>query len=162
MKNNILEQYIYEAVKSLNKNPTLTERTSNNLTYGQLKKELNYFLKKKKMQKGGELAKAGMGLIPGIGEVTSWIDFVSALYKVKDKDRPESFLGDFDVDDDVSAIVDNDIESEFIKAVAEKIKSKPDNEKIGRFNMTDELKRYLSKRYNGRTVVGYNKNFKKK
>ena len=70
-------------------------------------------------------------------------------------------MANFDVDDDTSAIVDNDLENDFIKELVKKINNVPDDQKLANFNMTDELRNYLSKRFNKRTVKGY-KHFSKK
>ena len=66
--------------------------------------------------------------------------------------RPKNFLGNFDLDDDVSKIVDNDIEDEFIRDLVKKIENKNDNEELGDFNMTEMLNDYLSAKYKGNRV----------
>jgi hypothetical protein len=109
-----------------------------------------------KTKKGMSIGKSMLGLT-GLGSILDTADLIKKLYQLKDQNRPDNFLAKFDIDDEVSQIVDNDLESDFIEELIKKIESNSDSKKIGNFNMTDHLRGYLAKRFNNRTVVGYSK-----
>lgn len=163
MNNKILESYIKEKITSLNKK-VLLENPFNNInkdtTYGELKSLLNKTVLKGRAKKGGEVIKAALGFTP-VGGALDVAELIKSLASLKDENRPSNFMANFDVDDDTSSIVDNDLENDFIKELVKKINNVPDDQKLANFNMTDELRNYLSKRFNKRTVKGY-KHFSKK
>ena len=84
-------------------------------------------------------------------------DALKALAKLPDKARPAGALGNLDVDDDVSKIVDDPIENKFLNVMAAKFASIPDNKPLGDVNMTNQLANFMSKEFNSRTVKGFEK-----
>ena len=163
MNNKLLKKYIKESISYLNKNILLENpfnSISKDTTYGELKKLLNKTVLKSRAKKGGEVIKAALGFTP-VGGALDVADLIKSLSNIKDEKRPNNFMANFDIDDDTSSIVDNDLENDFIKELIKKINNVPDEQKLGSFNITDELRNYLSKRFNNRTVKGY-KQFSKK
>lgn len=158
MKDILLEKYIRESIRQINEinlNNAIKSLNKDS-TYGDLKSILNAISVSSKTKKGIEVGKAVLGFTP-LGGALDVVDLVQALYKVKDKDRPNNFLADFDIDDEVSQIVDNNLEEDFIKELVKKIQNISDSKKLGDFNMTNYLKEYLASRFNNRTVVGFPK-----
>ena len=133
-------------------------------TFGDLKNALAVYIKAKgkaeKIKKYKDVGKSSLRLaldfttvsgVP-IGAVANFGELLYKLMHQPDRSRPEGFLANFDLDDYISQIVDNRIESEFLEYLVEKIKSTPNNKPIKDFSMTVELNNYLKQNYNGRHV----------
>ena len=129
-------------------------------TVGDLKDAIAAATGKKREQKGKRAAKnfakdvfvdffPGMGTIKGAGEA------LKAMYSMPDDKRTGTALDYLDVDDPVSAIVDDNVENSFLKTVAEKLEEYDDDTKLIDFNMTKLLASFLKKEFESRTVVGY-------
>lgn len=163
MNDLLLEKYIRAKIYLINE-VSLNKKIKNlnkDSTYGELKSVLKSISISSKAKKGMEVGKAALGFTP-LGGALDVVDLVQSLYKVKDKDRPDNFLSNFDMDDEISQIVDNELENDFIKELVERIESIPDSKKIGDFDMTEQLRGYLARRFNNRTVSGFPKKKKKK
>ena len=133
-------------------------------TVGDLKKLLSQATKGKlKYQaKGsvpGALADALVdeiaGKIPGFAAAKSLFGALKGTYSLPDEARTGTALDILDVDDDVSAIVDDPIENAFLKAVSSKIEGMSDDKPLVDLNMSKLLAQYISKEFSNRTVVGY-------
>ena len=138
----------------------LTEAPSDIENIGQLKAALKGASQSKRDEQGkGALKDLGKGiladLIPGGGTISSIFDLVKATYSMDDSKRTGSALDALDVDDHVSAIVDDNVENRFIKTVAEKIKGLDDDIPIRNLNMTKMLSQFLEKEFDSRTVAGF-------
>jgi hypothetical protein len=129
-------------------------------TYGDLKNAINSISLK---QKGDKIVSQGksfaldqiLGFFPGASNAKTLYDFIKAATLRPDNKKTKTWLDKLDIDDDVSAIVDDTVENGFLKYISDKIKSKNDNEDLeGDFNMNQELADYLSDKYNQRYVAG--------
>ena len=145
MKNTILKNYIRE-------NILLVEEENQNITWGQLKKNLKKFIKLKKVSGVG---KAMSGFIPFVGNARDLYDVVKGLSNIPDSKRSNHFLSKFDIDDKIAQIVDNKLEKEFIDSVVKEIESKDENEVIRDFNMTNMLNKFLKGKFDNRGITGY-------
>ena len=149
-KNILLEKYVRLVLEN--------EQQKEIKTFGELKVALNKLVSSK--DKGGKIAAAkefGIDMVSdaiGLGTAKSVFELVKGFTKMPDAKRPQSFLGNFDIDDYVSKIVDNDIEDEFVKYLVKKINATDDNKPLKGFNMTTELNNYLVQNYKGRHVKG--------
>lgn len=125
-------------------------------TVADLRTLINKAIKKKKL-KGS--AKAGLegalDFVPGLGAAKSVAGALKALYSLPDDARPKGALGNLDVDDDVSSIVDDAIENKFLNSMAKKLESMADDKPISDLNMTQFLASFISKEFNKRTVSGF-------
>jgi hypothetical protein len=136
-------------------------------TYGDLKKLIDSISKKKTGQKiiykGGEIAlDTALGFL-GAGAAKNVFDLVKAGVSRPDDKKTKTWLDKLDIDDDMSAIVDDTVENGFIKIMSDKVKNQPDNKELeDDFNMNQELVNYLSDKYNERTVTGIKENKMKK
>lgn len=129
-------------------------------TYGDLKNAINSISLK---QKGDKIVSQGksfaldqvLGFFPGASNAKTLYDFIKAATLRPDDKKSKTWLDKLDVDDDVSAIVDDTVENGFLKYISDRIKSKNDNESLeDDFNMNQELANYLSDKYNKRYVAG--------
>ena len=153
----LLKQYIKENIFLL-KEVSLKKRIESlnqDSTFGELKSILNAIIKSAKTKKGLEVGKAALGFVPVVGDISGAAEFLLTLKNVADKDRPNNFLAKFDLDDEVAKIVDNTLEDDFIRELVKKIENISDSKKLGDFSMTEQLKGYLAKNFNSRTITGF-------
>ena len=74
------------------------------------------------------------------------------MYKLPDNKKTGTVLDVFlNVNDDVSAIVDDELENAFLQDFMEIIQDKPDNETISA-SVTQELQKWIASKYNANTV----------
>mgnify|MGYP003649530845 FL=1 len=125
-------------------------------TYGELKQAIKTISLKQKGAKIGDVAlDVVLGAIPGIGAAKTTFDFVKAAFEKPDTKKSKSWLDKLDVDDEISAIVDDTVENGFLKAIAQAIDSESDETTLEQnFNMNQKMVDYLKKEYSGRTVTG--------
>ena len=125
-------------------------------TYGDLKNLINVIKAQKKDSKiKGVAIDTIIGSIPGAGYVKSAFDFYKAAIKTPDDKRPDSWLSRLDVDDEMSAIVDDNVENGFLKSATKTFEKQPDDKKLNPdFDMNQEMIKYLDSKYSGRTLTG--------
>jgi hypothetical protein len=129
-------------------------------TYGDLKKVIKSVSLKQKGEKIGKVAiDTVLGAIPGMGAAKTSFEFFRAAFQKPDDKKTSSWLDKLDVDDEMSAIVDDTVENGFLKAIAAAIEKKPDDEKLDQnFDMNQKMTKYLGDKYSGRTVTGIKEN----
>ena len=129
---------------------------SNLKTYGDLKRSLDYIRTAKKDEKiGNAVISAVIGNIPGIGQAKTVYDLLKAGFKKPDTKKTDSWLDKLDVDDEVEAIVDDTVEDGFLRDLAKRFESEPDDKPLEPdFNMNQKMVDYLKDNYNQRTVTG--------
>jgi len=139
----------------------------NNLkTYGDLKKLINSIKLKQKGQKiiskGKEFALDQiLGLIPGASNAKTAFDFLKTAISKPDTKKTNTWLDKLDIDDKMSAIVDDTVESGFMQAMADTIQNEPDNKSLeDNFNMNQKMVDYLRDKYEQRTITGIKENMK--
>jgi len=127
-------------------------------TYGDLKaivgKIQNKQLKDKIVSQGKSIAiDQLLGLIPGAQNVKSVVDFVSAATKRPDTKKTNTWLDKLDIDDQVSAIVDDTVENGYVSDLTKNIQTKSDDENLpDDFSATSDLQKYIANKYQDRTV----------
>jgi len=137
-------------------------------TYGDLKKVIKSISNKQKLGVVGGVGAeevlnkiidlAGQ-TIPGIGLAKTTFDVVKAFVSKPDTKKTGTWLDKLDIDDEMSAIVDDTVENGFMKMMSKTIESKPDDQPLEQnFNMNAEMVNYLKKQYSGRTVAGIKEN----
>ena len=133
---------------------TLSEVDEPIRTYGDLRSQLSAAIKTKKK---GALKGFGIGLVLdalGGAVFKDTATFIKTMYKLPDDKKTNTVLDVFlNVDDDVSAIVDDNIENAFLQDFLQIIQDKPDDEEITS-NITQELQNYIGGKYNQKTVKG--------
>jgi hypothetical protein len=129
-------------------------------TYGDLKNLINIIRLKQKGQKiiskGKEVAlDQVLGFIPGASNVKTFVDFIKIAVSKPDTKKTDTWLDKLDIDDEVSAIVDDTVENGFMQTMADTIKNKPDDKPLeDDFNMNQEMVNYLKNKYEQRTITG--------
>ncbi len=125
-------------------------------TYGDLKRVIKSIALKQKGEKIGNVAlDTVMGLIPGAEVAKTTFDFIKAAISKPDTKKTNTWLDKLDIDDEMSAIVDDTVENGFMKAMAASIEQESDDKPLEPgFNMNAKMVDYLKKQYQGRTVSG--------
>ena len=121
-------------------------------TYGQLRNQLKTAITSKKRE---ALKGFGIGVIfdaLGGAIFKDTATFIKTMYKLPDNKKTGTVLDVFlNVDDDVSAIVDDELENAFLQDFMNMIQDKPDDETINA-SVTQELQKWIAKKYNSNTV----------
>ena len=100
-----------------------------------------------------------MGFIPGAEAAKTTFDFIKAAISKPDAKKTSTWLDKLDVDDQMSAIVDDTVENGFMQAMAKSIESEADDKPLEpNFNMNAKMVNYLKTTYKGRTVAGITEN----
>jgi hypothetical protein len=94
-------------------------------------------------------------LLPGAGTAKSLFDVVKATYQLPDEKKTDTALDALNVDDQVSAIVDDTVENAFLKALGNELKGIPDEKELSEVNVTTLLQKYIAKEFERRTVGGF-------
>lgn len=137
-------------------------------TYGDLKKLINNISKR---QKGEKIISKGkeffldqvLGLIPGASNTKTAFDFLKTAISKPDTKKTGTWLDKLDMDDEMSAIVDDTVENGFMQAMAKAIESESDDKPLeDDFNMNAKMVNYLKQQYSGRTISGIKENKMKK
>jgi hypothetical protein len=127
-------------------------------TYGDLKGILKAIKTKQKgasiVSKGKEVAlDTLLGFIPGASAAKTAFDFFKAATQKPDTKKTDTWLDNLDIDDEVSAIVDDTVEQGFIENLVASIEKEADDKELeSDFNMNKKLQDYLSDNYKKRTV----------
>tara|TARA_R100001443_G_scaffold39671_2_gene53094 strand:+ start:2001 stop:2453 length:453 start_codon:yes stop_codon:yes gene_type:complete len=121
-------------------------------TYGDLKNQLQTAIRTKKKE---ALKGFGIGLVLdaiGVAPFKDALTFMKTMYKLPDNKKTNTVLDVFlNVDDDVSAIIDDNLENAFLQDFIGIIEKKPNEEKIDA-SITVELQKYIAGKYNNKTV----------
>jgi hypothetical protein len=135
-------------------------------TYGDLKKLIDNIKLKQKGQKiiskGKEFAlDQVLGFIPGASNAKTIFSFIQTAISKPDSKKTNTWLDKLDIDDEMSAIVDDTVENGFMQAMADAIQKEPDNKPLeDDFNMNQKMVNYLKEKYKQRTVTGIKENMK--
>ena len=133
-------------------------------TYGDLKKAIKAISLKQKGEKIGSVAlDTIVGAIPGLGTAKTTYDFIKAAISKPDTKKTNTWLDKLDIDDSMSKIIDDTVESGFMGAIAKTVENESDDKPLEQdFNMNQKLVDYLKQNYQGRTVTGIKENKMKK
>ena len=127
-------------------------------TYGDLKGILNSIKKNQTkdsiISKGKEVTiDTILGFIPGASAAKTAYDFFKAATQKPDTKKTNTWLDNLDIDDQVSAIVDDTVENGFLEDLVKSIEKESDDSELEPdFNMNKKLQDYLASKYNNRTV----------
>jgi hypothetical protein len=125
-------------------------------TYGDLKKVIKTISLKQKGEKIGNIAiDTILGTIPGLGAAKTTYDVIKAAISRPDTKKTNTWLDKLDIDDNMSKIIDNTVESGFIQIITKTIEGESDDKPLEQdFNMNQKLVDYLKQNYKGRTITG--------
>ena len=129
-------------------------------TYGDLKKVIKAISQKQKGEKIGQVALNSItSLIPGADTAKTTFDFIKAAFSKPDTKKTKTWLDKLDIDDEMSAIVDDTVENGFLKILSKTIENELDTKPLEQdFNMNAKMVNYLKQTYSGRTVSGIQEN----
>ena len=149
----LLREYIRETLKEDNQNRNIE-------TVGDLKLLIKSATSKKRSDQGKSAFKdlaSGMisDLIPGLNTVKGGFDALKTMYSLPDNKRTGTALDYLDVDDPVAAIVDDNVENRFLKAVSSELDNMDDNKPLSEFNITKLLAKFIKKEFQNRTIIGF-------
>ena len=137
-------------------------------TYGDIKQVIASITKKQKVAKlkstGGDFALgAALSVLPGGEAIKTGLDFIKAGFSRPDTKKTNTWIDKLDVDDEVSRIVDDTVENQFIQYIANRILREPDDKALeDDFNMNALLVDFIRDNFEGRTVTGIKENIKMK
>jgi hypothetical protein len=132
-------------------------------TYGDLKKLIRGISKKQKgekiISKGKEFAlDQVLGLIPGASNAKTMFDFVKTAISKPVTKKTNTWLDKLDIDDAMSAIVDDTVENGFFQYMSKSLEQIGDDVKLqDDFDMNVHMVNYLKNNYKGRTISGIQK-----
>jgi len=129
----------------------------NNLkTYGDLKQAIQSIGKKQKTDKiAGIAVDAILNFVPGYSAAKTTFDFIKAAATKPDDQKTQTWLDGLDIDDEMSAIVDDTVENGFMQTIAKAIDKEPDNKELeDDFNMNAKMVDYLRANYKDRYIAG--------
>ena len=126
-------------------------------TVGDLKKMVAQAIKAKRT---GNTAATSLEFLKGLplsilGPGKDLFDIAAAAYKLPDEKALGPGLKALNVDDEVSAIVDDQLENAFLKALDKELSSGgiPDDTPLEKLDMTKLLSRYIANTHDSRTVT---------
>jgi hypothetical protein len=137
-------------------------------SYGDLKKIIKAIALK---QKGEKIVSQGksfvidqlLGFIPGASNAKTTYDFIKAAVSKPDTKKTTTWLDKLDIDDEMSAIIDDTVENGFMQVISKTIESEPDDKELEQdFNMNTKLMDYLKNKHKGRFVSGITESKKRK
>jgi hypothetical protein len=125
-------------------------------TYGDLKKIIKSIALKQKGQQIGNVAlDTVIGLIPGANAAKTTFEFIKAAISKPDDKKTNTWLDKLDIDDQMSAIVDDTVENGFMQAMSKSIEGESDDKSLEPdFNMNARMVGFLQNKYKGRTIAG--------
>jgi len=127
------------------------------MTVGDLRKALADAIQAKRRDiAASELKKTAAGLvidlIPGAGTVKNISDILMNVYRLPDEKRTNTALDALNVDDQISAVLDDRVENQFIKDYLKQFEEVPDSTNLGELDMTKLLTDFIKQKYNNTTV----------
>lgn len=133
-------------------------------TYGDLKKAIKAVNQKLIGTKIGNFAvDIALDFLPGAAAAKTTFDFIKSAFNKPDDKKTNSWVDKLDIDDEVSAIIDNSVENGFLKLISQTIDAEPDDKKLeSDFNMNQKMVDYLKNNYKGRTITGIQENINMK
>ena len=126
-------------------------------TVGDLKKMVAKAVRAKRT---GNTASTALDFLKGLplgilGPGKDLFDIAAAAYKLPDEKALGPGLKALNVDDEVSAIVDDQLENAFLKTLDKELSSGgiPDDTPLEKFDMTNLLSKYIANTHDSRTVT---------
>jgi hypothetical protein len=160
----LTQQQIRRLIKEELEN-VLSEQQEEIQTVGQLKQALQAAVQAKKKNLAKDQMKAGASkfgweltkaILPGVGLAAETVKdvygIIKGVYGLDDKKRTNTALDHLNVDDQVSAVVDDRVENQFIKDYMQFLDGQDDEQRIESVNMTKLLTNFIKQKYNQTTV----------
>ena len=91
--------------------------------------------------------------IPGAGTAKGIFDLVRSTYKMPDEKKTNTALDFLNVDDEVSAIVDDTIENAFLKVLGQELEGESDERRLEDLDVTTLLQKYIAREFEKRLFL---------
>jgi len=129
-------------------------------TYGDLKQVIKSISQNQKGEKIGDIALDTIAnFIPGADLAKNTFSFIKAAFTKPDAKKTKTWLDKLDVDDEMSAIVDDTVENGFLQKISKDIENADNSKPLEQdFNMNAKMVNYLKDTYKGRTISGIKEN----
>jgi hypothetical protein len=129
-------------------------------TYGDLKQVIKSISQNQKGEKIGDIALDTIAnFIPGADLAKNTFSFIKAAFTKPDTKKTKTWLDKLDVDDEMSAIVDDTVENGFLQKISKDIENADNSKPLEQdFNMNAKMVNYLKDTYKGRTISGIKEN----
>ena len=136
----------------------LKEQEGELKTVGDLRRAVTGAVKAKRTGVGKDAIKdvavsVILDTIPGAGTAKSLWDIAKSMYKMPDDKKTNTGLDFLNVDDEISAIVDDNVENAFLKALDGELKEYPDETTLEQMNVTKMLTKYIANEFDNRIVA---------
>ena len=137
-------------------------------TVGDLRKVIAVATRLKKTQAGKEavkgtamdLALGALGEIPGfslgaagVGAVKDMAGLVKSVYQLPDDKETNTALDALNVDDEISAMLDNKVENMFLNWLSKAMAEESDEKPLAALNMDKLLQKFLMQKFDQRTIT---------
>ena len=109
-----------------------------------------------KKKRSGELTSDLARRVPGSAEVLAVKDIYTLfkkLYGAGDDFETQSSLDALNVDDKMSAIVDDKVEIAFLRDLIKQFEGASDDERLEDFKTTERLQQFLASKFDSRTIT---------
>ena len=159
---NLLREYIRESLKKelLTEKKEQIKSLDDVKTVGHLKALINHVRSKKAGKEGGKgiadtvidiAVDEIQGMIPGFATAKNLFMAAKGVYDLDDKAQVGA-LASLNVDDDVSKVIDDAIENEFLKDWESALSSLSDDKELEEIDVTKALSNWMKKKYDNTTV----------
>ena len=159
---NLLREYIRETLKKemLTEKKEKIKSLEDVKTVGHLRALISHIQAKKAGKEGGKgiadtvldvVVDEIQGLIPGFATAKNLFMAAKGMYDLDDKAKVGA-LASLNVDDDISKVIDDAIENEFLSDYLNALKSLPDDADLEEIDVTKALTNWMKKKYNQTTV----------
>jgi len=135
----------------------LKEQEGELRTVGDLRMAVAGAIKAKKLGSAkGAVKDVAVGMvldaIPGAGTAKNLWDIAKSMYKMPDDKKTNTGLDFLNVDDEVSAIVDDNVENAFLKTLEKEMEGYPPETPLEDMDITKMLTKYISREFDNRVV----------
>ena len=159
-----------EVETSIHPNSIESEPVQGNLnvrTIGDLRRIINKAkTAKRKQQASSEIQQAAAGAAKGgfftalgsalgfpLAQIASVGELIVKAYKLPDEKITGTGLDQLQIDPEISAIVANDVENNFLNTISDRLKQLPDETLLQNVNINKLLRDFISANYDQRTVT---------
>tara|TARA_R110002020_G_scaffold79818_2_gene199618 strand:+ start:6830 stop:7468 length:639 start_codon:yes stop_codon:yes gene_type:complete len=129
-------------------------------TVGDLRKAIKVAQMAKRKGQGKEALKDILKSTVGaelIGSAADLADVLRQTYKLPDDKSTGTGLDALNIDDEVSAIIDDQVENRFINWLAQSIEDQDDSTPLQQLNMNRLLQKFLMRQFDMRTIKAFGK-----
>ena len=159
-----------EAETSIHPNSIESQPVQGNLnvrTIGDLRRIINKAkTAKRKQQASSEIQQAATGAAKGgfftalgsalgfpLAQIASVGELIVKAYKLPDEKITGTGLDQLQIDPEISAIVANDVENNFLNTISDRLKQLPDETLLQNVNINKLLRDFISANYDQRTIT---------